>query len=327
VTSDDDDRIAGEVRIVVPPKLSAARLSGLKGGQRVSVCLPARNEASTIGPICEVIADELMGEHGLVDELLVLDDGSTDGTAAVAQAAGAEVVDAADVLPELGPRRGKGQVLWASLAASSGDIVVWCDSDLLTFDASYVKGLVAPLLEDRSVELVKGYYLRLQDELGRGGGRTTELMARPVLSRFFPELATFRQPLGGECAARRSLLERLPFVESYGVEVGLLIDAARLVGVDAMVQVDLGVRTHRHRSLLDLSEQAAEILTVVLDRAGVEPRGEARLLRGDGKVVDTDRRELPPMASLTAYRDSRAIGAPLGWPNDADDAGTATSRA
>jgi glucosyl-3-phosphoglycerate synthase len=320
VTAADHD----EIRVVVPPKRSVAELTAAKGGLRISVCLPARNEAATIAPICEVIADQLMGEHGLVDELLVLDDGSSDFTAAVATAAGAEVLAAADVLPDLGPRRGKGQVLWASIAACTGDIIVWCDSDLVGFDAHYITGLVAPLLDDPTVDLVKGYYLRLSDEIGRGGGRTTELMARPLLSRYFPALATLRQPLGGECAARRSLLEQLPFVESYGVEVGLLIDAACRVGVDALVQVDLGVRTHRHRSLLDLSEQAGEILTVVLDRADVEPRGTATLRRGDGKVVDTDRRELPPMASLADYRESRATGIPLGRP---DDAGEATSHA
>ncbi len=313
-----------QVRVVVSPERTIAELAARKGEHRISVCLPARNEASTIGPICEAIAQDLMGEHALVDELLVLDDGSSDYTAAVATAAGAEVVSAADVLPDVGLRRGKGQVLWASIAASTGDVIVWCDSDLLTFDVHYITRMVAPLLDDPTVELVKGYYLRHSDELGRGGGRTTELMARPLLSRYFPPLATLRQPLGGECAARRSLLERLPFVESYGVEVGLMIDAARLVGVDAIVQVDLGERHHRHRSLLDLSEQAGEILTVVLERAGVEPRGSAILQRGDGKVVDTERRELPPMISLEDYRASRATGVPLGR---ADDDGAAASRA
>jgi glucosyl-3-phosphoglycerate synthase len=305
---------ATEVRVIVPPPLSAARLSGLKGAQRISVCLPARNEAATIGPICEAIVGELMGGHGLVDELLVLDDGSTDGTAAVARAAGAEVISAADVLPELGPRRGKGAVLWASVAASAGDIIVWCDSDLQSFDAAYVKGLVSPLLHDTSLQMVKGYYLRHEDELGRGGGRTTELMARPLLSRWFPPLATLRQPLGGECAARRGLLERLPFVESYGVEIGLMIDVAALVGVDAMAQVDLGVRLHRHRTLLELSEQAGEILDVVVERIDLDPAGDSRLLRGDGKVVDTDRTELPAMLDVPAYVESRRTGQPLGRP-------------
>lgn len=295
------------IRTVVPPVLAPRELRQAKGTSRVSVCLPARNEAATIGPICEAVARDLMAEVPLVDELLVLDDASTDATAAAARAAGAEVIAVGDVLPGLGGGTGKGNVLWASVAASTGDVIVWCDSDLRSFHSGYVTRLLAPLLLDGGVELVKAFYTRHEDELGRGGGRTTELMARPLLSRWFPTLATLHQPLAGECAARRRLLEQLPFVQDYGVEVGLLIDALGLVGPDAIVQVDLGERVHRHRPLLDLSEQAAEILRVVLDRAGVAPAGADELRRGDGVRIGVAGLARPPLVTVDAYRRQRTV--------------------
>ena len=259
------------VRTVVPSELDPAELAGRKpDGLRISVCLPARDEAATVGPICEAIVEACMAP-GLVDELIVLDDGSTDETAAVASSAGAKVVAVDDVLPELPRGRGKGNVLWKSLAVCDADLLVWCDADLSSFSPSWVTRLVAPLLEDDGLQFVKGFYRRPVDAEGQGGGRTTELVARPLLARFFPELASLRQPLSGECAARVELLEQLPFVESYGVEVGLLIDVQRHAGLDAMAQVDLGDKVHRHRTLDELSLQAAEILDTVLHRAGVEP--------------------------------------------------------
>ena len=232
--------------------------------------MPARDEAATVGAICEAIVEACMAP-GLVDELIVLDDGSTDETASVASAAGAKVVAVDDVLPELRRGRGKGNVLWKSLAVCDADVLVWCDADLSSFTPSWVTRLVAPLLEDDGLRFVKGFYRRPIDAEGQGGGRTTELVARPLLSRFFPALASLRQPLSGECAARVDLLRQLPFVESYGVEVGLLIDVQRVAGLDAMAQVDLGDKVHRHRTLDELSLQAAEILDTVLQRAGVEP--------------------------------------------------------
>jgi glucosyl-3-phosphoglycerate synthase len=264
------------VRVVTPCRLTAKQLAELKGDRRLSVCLPALNEETTVGRIAGAIRGALMlPAAGLIDELIVMDDGSVDATARVAEAAGATVVKVSDVLPERPSGRGKGNVLWRSIAASTGDIVVWCDADLTSFTPAYVIRLVAPFLETPNdthppVQLVKGFYERPQDGSGGGGGRTTELVARPLLSMFFADLATVRQPLGGEYAITRSLAEQLPFVEGYGVEVGLLIDTLRLVGLDAIAQVDLGVRTHRHQPLSRLAAQAAEITALILQRAGIE---------------------------------------------------------
>jgi glucosyl-3-phosphoglycerate synthase len=263
------------VRVLPPCQLTAKQLAELKGHRRISVCLPALNEETTVGRIAGAIRGALMlPAAGLIDELIVMDDGSVDATARVAETAGATVVKVSDVLPDLPAGRGKGNVLWRSIAASSGDIVVWCDADLTSFTPSYVIRLVAPFLDATTdhppVQLVKGFYERPQDGSGAGGGRTTELVARPLLSMFFAELATIRQPLGGEYAISRSLAEQLPFVEGYGVEVGLLIDTLRLVGLDAITQVDLGVRTHRHQPLSRLAAQAAEITALILQRVGID---------------------------------------------------------
>lgn len=235
----------------------------------MAVCLPALNEEATVGAICADVRRELMAPAGrLVDDLLVLDDNSTDRTREVAEAAGARVVGTADVLPEAGPGSGKGNALWKSVAATYADLIVWCDADLLSFTARYVTALLEPLLTDDRIVLVKGYYERRLDG-GPGGGRTTELMARPLLAQFFPELAHIRQPLGGEYAVRRSAVEEVPFVEGWGVEVALLIDLSRRFGADAVAEADLEVREHRNRPLDELSPQALAILQTVLQRAGV----------------------------------------------------------
>lgn len=294
------------VRSLAPFEGSLAELVRAKRGRTISVCLPARNEEDTVAPIVASIVRSLMAPQGLplVDELIVFDDGSTDATAARAEAAGACVLPVASVLPECGPGRGKGNVLWKSVAASAGDVIVWCDTDLTSFTPRYVTRLVAPLLLDDHVELVKGYYERPLDEAGQGGGRTTELVARPLLSMFFPPLATVRQPLGGECAARRSLLERIPFVEGYGIETALLIDALHLVGTRRMAQVDLGVRNHRHRTLVQLSEQASEITAVALERAGLAlPDPLPPLLDATGTPRTVRVSERPPLLEVAAYRD------------------------
>ena len=247
------------------------QLRAAKGSSTVSVVLPALDEASTVGAIVDVVRRDLMDvAWPLVDEIVVLDSGSTDETAAVSRAAGARVVHRDDVLPSVPSVPGKGEALWRSLAATTGDIVVFVDADLLAFRSDYVTGLIGPLLTDPSVHFVKAMYDRpLTDGAvvhPGGGGRVTELVARPLLNLHWPQLAGFVQPLAGEYAARRHLLERLPFATGYGVEIALLIDALETAGLDAMAQVDLGERRHRHHDDLQLGRMAAEIWQTVLAR-------------------------------------------------------------
>ncbi|HEY3809919.1 MAG TPA: glucosyl-3-phosphoglycerate synthase [Acidimicrobiales bacterium] len=267
-----------------------ARLLVAKRGRRVSVCLPARNEAATVGATVETIHRELIVAHPVVDEVLVIDDGSIDDTAAIAAAAGATVVAAASVLPDYGTDHGKGQAMWRAVHAASGDIVVFCDADIRSFDAGFVLGLLGPLLTRDDVTFVKGCYDRPLDGRPGEGGRVTELMARPLISVFFPHLAGLSQPLAGECAARRDVLAAVPFAAGYGVDLGLLIDVTARFGTGGLVQCDLGVRVHRNRPLAELSGQALAILQLALARAGVDA--------GDvGPLV-----EQPPLASVPAHR-------------------------
>jgi glucosyl-3-phosphoglycerate synthase len=261
-----------------------------------------------------------MHQFPLVDELLVVDSDSTDSTAAVARAAGADVVASSEVLTAHGSRPGKGEALWKSLAATTGDVIVFLDADLLGDVAHYVPGLLGPLLADPQVIYVKGCYTRPLDTDGRseptGGGRVTELTARPLINALWPELAGFVQPLGGEYAGRRSALEQVPFVSAYGVEVGLLIDLLRLGGLQALAQVDLGVRRHTSQSVEALGGMAGQVVSAVLARAGGRPRlldasGLLTQFRHDGTAfvprssdVAVDQR--PPMATVAEYRARQA---------------------
>lgn len=233
-----------------------------KGDRTVSVCIPCKNEADTVGDLIRMIEPDLVGS--LVDELIVLDDDSTDETAYIAEQAGAKVVSIETVHDELGAGYGKGNALWGSLAISSGDIVVWVDGDITSFTRDWIVKLVLPLFIDSEVGLVKASYER-PSHLG-GGGRTTELVARPLLSLFFPDLADLHQPLAGEFAGRRSMLEDIPFSMGWGVEVGMIIDMARTFGPESLGQVDLGIRLHRHHRLDVLAIQAAEVAATLLDR-------------------------------------------------------------
>ncbi|KAA9155407.1 glucosyl-3-phosphoglycerate synthase [Amycolatopsis acidicola] len=252
------------------PAWTIDELTAAKDGRVVSVVLPALNEEATVGGVVASVVP-LLGS--LVDELVVMDSASTDRTAAVAAAAGARVVHRDDVLPDLPPQPGKGEVLWRSLGATSGDVIVFVDSDLVEPDPGFVPGLLGPLLLDRKVNLVKGFYrrpLRMEGaQTETGGGRVTELLARPVLAALWPELSGIIQPLGGEYAATRSFLESVPFAPGYGVEIGLLVDAFRRFGLAGLAQVNLGVRKHRNRSLLELGVMAREILGCVLRRHDV----------------------------------------------------------
>jgi glucosyl-3-phosphoglycerate synthase len=278
------------------------RLLQSKGAQRISVCLPARDEAATIGAIVGTIRRELMEAVPLVDEILVVDDGSTDPTAEEAARAGARVVDAESSLPGLAPGPGKGQALWKAVAECEGDLIVFCDADLLEFDGRFVTGLLGPLLEDERVALVKAFYERPLDGRPGEGGRVTELVARPLLALLFPQLAGVLQPLAGESAARRSVLERLPFVHGYGVDLGLLIDVAARHGAGSIAQVDLGVRRHRNRPLDELAGPSIAVMQVALHRAGVAVRPQATLLRPGAPPVVVRADECPPLVDVPAYR-------------------------
>lgn len=280
-----------------------ARLAELKAQQGlvVSVCLPARDEAATVGTIVEILRRELV-EAGVVDEVLVMDDHSTDATAEVAHAAGARVVAVGDVLPELGPGAGKGEALYKSVAAAEGDLIVWCDADIVDFGARFVVGLVGPLLVRPEVSFVKGFYDRPLGEEANGGGRVTELMARPAIATMFPHLASIVQPLSGEYAGRRSLLERLPFVEGYGVDLGLLVDIAEIEGTEGIAQVDLGTRRHRNRPLDELGPQALAVLQTALRRAGTGYGASATLVRPGHEPRVLSAEERPALVEVPSYR-------------------------
>jgi glucosyl-3-phosphoglycerate synthase len=275
-------------------------------GHSISVCLPARNEAATVGAIVREVRERLI--PGLVDEVVVVDDDSTDATAEVARAAGARVVSQAELLPEAGPGSGKGNVLWKSLQACHGDLVCWIDADLRNFRADSVTKLVEPLLTDIDTVLVKAAYERSFEGAPTGGGRVTELIARPLLSLLFPKLADIVQPLGGEYAARRDAIEVLPFVEGWGVELGLLVDVVERFGRDAVAQVDLGTREHRNRPVDELAAQSLAIIATALRRAGLMQFDGPTLeliradLAGNVDAELVEIRERPPITTYPAYR-------------------------
>lgn len=271
-----------------------------KGERTVSVCIPCRNEADTVGDLVRMIDQSLVGT--LVDELIVLDDGSTDGTGDVAAEAGATVVPVDVVHFFHGSSRGKGNALWSSLVASQGDIVVWCDGDITSFTPEWIVRLVMPLLIDDQLGLVKAKYHR-PSHLG-GGGRTTELVARPLLSLFFPDLAAIEQPLAGEYAGRRSMLEAIPFATGWGVEIGMLVDMYERFGIESIGQVDLGMRLHRHHRLETLAIQAAEVAATLLARLEDAPAfadATPMLHRKNGDPVELNLMVRPPVASLARF--------------------------
>ena len=291
-------------------EFSPQRLVEAKGRRRVSVCLPARNEESTVGQVVEGVRTALMDRLPLVDELVVVDDGSTDGTAEAAAAAGAEVRRAADIHPgDIDDGGGgKGQAMWKGVHVTTGDIVVFCDADIHAFEPHFVTGLLGPLLVNDDIGFVKGCYRRPLDGRAGEGGRVTELVARPLISLLFPQLAGLAQPLAGECAGRRDVLEHVPFVDGYGVDLGLLIDVASRIGLAAMAQCELGQRVHRNRPLADLGPQAMAIVELALSRAGLAPDVAlpwgVRLVRPDTEPVLVCLSERPPLADLAAPRKS-----------------------
>ena len=265
----------------------------------ISVCLPARDEAATIGPILEVLVP--LRERGVVDQVVVADD-STDDTAAIARSFGAEVHRQSDLMPELGPVRGKGDAMWRALSVLTGEVICYLDADSEQLGEHFAVGLIGPLARGERVRFVKGFYRRPwrhgDSVEPHGGGRVTELLARPMLTRFFPELASCRQPLAGEIAARRDLLMALPFATGYAVDIALLIDAWRAAGIDALAQVDLRVRQNRHQPLASLGPMATDVLAGIASRM---ERGGMLTVPGAGEPL----LERPPMAAQLGDRARR----------------------
>ena len=269
-------------------------LSRIREAKRetVTVCLPAKETAATIEPIVRDIVG--LRQAGIVDQVLVVDAASGDGTSELAARADAEVVQEDDLLPEFGPSRGKGDAMWRGLSACTGDVVVYVDSDSEAFGEHFVRGLVGPIVCEPGIGFVKGFYrrpFRLGDAVSdEGGGRVTELTAKPLLRLFWPGLADLRQPLAGEIAARRSVLERIPFPTGYAIETTMLIDVHRLAGAGAIAQVDLELRQNAHQPLSALGGMASAVL-----------EGAASRLRQDGRLTgppEVTLEERPPLASL-----------------------------
>ena len=289
-----------------PDRLAAERTAS------VSVCVPAREEAETVGPIVADLVE--LRAAGVVDRVVVVDADSRDGTAGVAAAAGAEVAQQADLLPQFGPVLGKGDAMWRALSVLDTDVVCYLDADSGGFGPHFASGLIGPLLlGDPAIQFVKAVYRRPfkvgEVALPEGGGRVTELAARPLLNLFFPELAGIRQPLAGEFAARRSLLERLPFATGYAVEIALLIDAWTEVGLGGLAQVDIEMRQNRHQPLGELGPMAYAVLRAVwsrLERAGRVPELDVEtaglMLPRDGGLEERrlELVERPPLASVAA---------------------------
>lgn len=264
-----------ERRTSAAPDWDPDALAAAKGSRTVDVILPALNEEATVGAIVAEVRSLTAGPAPLVDQVVVVDTHSRDATAEQARGAGAIVVTGSEGPPGFALERGKGEAMWRGLAATSGDFVVFVDADLRSFTPAYVVGLLGPLLTDPGVHLVKAVYDRPlvagDLRIAAGGGRVTEILARPLLNALWPQLAGVAQPLSGEYAARRSLLEVLPMPCGYGVEIALLVDTLRLVGLDGIAQVDLGEREHRHQDATQLARMSAEILDAALRRA--DPQG------------------------------------------------------
>ncbi|MGA9875000.1 MAG: glucosyl-3-phosphoglycerate synthase [Solirubrobacteraceae bacterium] len=261
----------------------------------VSVCLPARDCAQTVGEIVSALAG--LRQAGVIDELLVVDANSQDGTARIAERAGASVVQESELVAETGPVIGKGDAMWRALSVLSGELVVFLDADSESFSEHFATGLLGPLVCEPGVAFVKAFYRRPFEQDGislpEGGGRVNHLLARPALAAFYPELAAVRQPLAGEVAARRELLERVPFATGYGVEIAMLIDVWRELGLDAIAQVDLELHRNRHQPLASLAGMSNTVLATILRR--VEEEG--RLTGVDISAAPVER---PALASLTS---------------------------
>lgn len=289
-----------------------------RSGTSISVVIPARNEQETVGRVVAGLRAALMDGIPLVDELVVIDSDSEDMTAAVAAGAGAVVHAAREVAAALGAYPGKGDALWKSLFVTSGELLVFIDADLTSWGPHFVTGLLGPLLANDNVLLVKGFYQRVRTERGRAtsaqGGRVTELVARPLLSMWWPELAGVVQPLAGEWSIRRSLIESLSIPVGYGIEMSTLLDTSARYGMDSIAQVDLDRRAHKHQSDHDLALMAAELLLVAERRkagAGKEPSARTlnQFIRRQGQARPLSRpvpsHERPPVCSIRHRAESQ----------------------
>ena len=298
-----------------------------KRGLTISAVLPTLNEAPTIGPIVRSARIELMERFPLLDELLVVDSDSDDETRAIAEAEGARVVIHSEILSRYGSYRGKGEALWKSLYETSGDLICWSDTDIIDWHPRFIYGTLGPLLAEPRIGYVKAYYQRPIVEDGvlkeGGGGRVTELVARPLINLFYPELSGYIQPLAGEYAGRRVHLEQIPFFTGYAVEIGHLIDLAERLGLQGFGQVDLDIRVHRNQELEGLSKMSFVILQAVMKR--LEERRKSRLFAelgstmklprsGPGKlsleVIELADQERPPMIRIPEYAERRAQSTP-----------------
>ena len=261
--------------------------------ESVTVVIPAREAAGTIGPTVE----RVLGLNRLVDQLLVIDAGSADGTAEIAARAGAEVRQEGELAPRFGPVLGKGDAMWRALAAVRGELVAYVDADTPGFPGHFVTGLLGPLLCEPGTRFVKGAYTRPFNaggiELPEGGGRVSRLTARPLLAAFYPELAAIAQPLAGEIATTRAVLDQIPFATGYAVEMAMLLDVSALVGAEAIAEVDLGERRNAHQALAALEPMASAVLSAVCERL----RRDGRLTAEPSAVATVER---PPWASLGA---------------------------
>jgi len=294
-----------------------------KHGTTISAVLPTLNEAATIGPIVRMARRELIEKFALLDELVVIDSESDDDTRRIAADEGAQVIVHSDVLPRYGSYRGKGEALWKSLYATSGDLIAWSDTDIVDWHPRFIYGTLGPLLAEPKIGYVKAYYQRPIVEGGvlkeGGGGRVTELVARPLINLFFPELSGFIQPLAGEYAGRRVHLEQIPFFTGYAVEIGHLIDLAERLDLAGLGQVDLDIRIHRNQELEGLSKMSFVILQAVMKR--LEERRKARLFAELGssiklprsgpnhlslEVIDLADQERPPMIRIPEYAERRS---------------------
>lgn len=283
-----------------------AHMAPRKGATSTAVVIPTKECADTIGAVLDR-AVAPTAAAGLLDDVVLIDAGSSDGTAEIAAARGARVLQQDELMTAHGPTLGKGDALWRAIAATTADVVVFIDGDTADPVPAHVLGLLGPLLSDPTIHLVKGAYDRPlragQSELAHEGGRVTELMARPLLNAYEPRLSGFAQPLAGEFAARRPLLESISFPVGYGVEIAVLLDAVRARGLDALAECHIGTRRNRHQPLRSLGEMAYAVLAAVQRRSGTgAPAPSGRFLKPwqDFAVVEVPTAERPPLAGVRA---------------------------